>query len=802
MMEDRDHYAELYATRLWNLLPQIYREWDGEGSDSDETGPLRELTTRVGEQMAIVRRSIDRLHDDQSIELCDNWVIPYLGDLLATNLVANLDARGQRLDVAKTIYYRRRKGTVGLLEELAADITGWNARVVEFFRRMARTRHQYDPPIGRDRILAVIEGLVGTRSGTPAGGLADLRNRPAALSSGTAFDEFFHTADLRRGRQLLGWHNIPKLGVFLWRLKSFGCSAVQPVPVDGCDGYYTFDPTGREIPLFARDYRGTSQYGDAWVTPDEWMLPGPIASALWEEAADRLYGDSLAAIQSTETLSDVIDPSTVALDPERDRFHLLAPLPAGAFLQCDYHYGFSSKIGAGPYDRRDSSTDLPAQPSPASVVSGGGAALQLGLAALPATGTLAIDDSATYDSMSDLAAVDEVHLRCEMNERPVVRLDGAAWTATGASDSSRLTLEGLFLSGGDVILTGSYETVELLCTTLDPGEAVAPDGSFPTSVDGRPLAPSTLWIEGAIETLVIRRSIVGPVRTRLGGLVETIRVEDSIVQGVRVSDAAEFALGEIPDIDDLILRWKSGNDLLSTWIRTAHAVDLPSLSAFSPDSEPSDALRAEAIDALNVLLTDGSLYTAERFAETPIPPSLAAKAAAGPTGSTLAEVNRLLLEIAYPVALAPVAFASADATVEIVRSTILGPAHAHRLSASESILAGPVSVDDPQTGCVRYSAVVEGSRLHQPYESVVIRERAAVFVSRRFGDPGYAQLSVSADREIVEAEPGRTVSAGAQNGSEMGAFSRELNPIKERALEIKLLEYMPIGLTPVLVKVT
>ena len=48
--------------------------------------------------------------EDQSIETCDDWLIPYIGDLLATNLVANLDAPGQRLDVAKTIYYRRRKG--------------------------------------------------------------------------------------------------------------------------------------------------------------------------------------------------------------------------------------------------------------------------------------------------------------------------------------------------------------------------------------------------------------------------------------------------------------------------------------------------------------------------------------------------------------------------------------------------------------------------------------------------------------------------------------------------------------------
>ena len=78
----------------------------------------------------------------------DDWVVPYIGDLLATRLVACLDAPAQRLDVAKTIYYRRRSGTLGLLEELTYDIARRDARAVEFFRRLGRTRHQFDPPIG------------------------------------------------------------------------------------------------------------------------------------------------------------------------------------------------------------------------------------------------------------------------------------------------------------------------------------------------------------------------------------------------------------------------------------------------------------------------------------------------------------------------------------------------------------------------------------------------------------------------------------------------------------------------------
>src|SRR5258708_29164063 len=126
MLESRDHHQAYYQDKLWKLLPSIYRSLDTDAFSVP--GPLREMVNRIGAQAAIVRRSIDRMWEDQSIETCDDWVIAYIGDLLATNLVSSLDPRGQRLDVAKTIYYRRRKGTVALLEELAHDITGWQVR--------------------------------------------------------------------------------------------------------------------------------------------------------------------------------------------------------------------------------------------------------------------------------------------------------------------------------------------------------------------------------------------------------------------------------------------------------------------------------------------------------------------------------------------------------------------------------------------------------------------------------------------------------------------------------------------------
>src|SRR3954465_2631908 len=84
MVEFHDHYQAYYADRLWNLLPALYRTEDTDAFD--QNGPLREMVNRIGAQAAVLRSSIDRLWEDQSIETCDDWIIPYIADLLATNL--------------------------------------------------------------------------------------------------------------------------------------------------------------------------------------------------------------------------------------------------------------------------------------------------------------------------------------------------------------------------------------------------------------------------------------------------------------------------------------------------------------------------------------------------------------------------------------------------------------------------------------------------------------------------------------------------------------------------------------------
>lgn len=697
MRADLDGYEAYYAQKLWLLLPAAYRAADSD--DDAVAGPLRELVGRIGGQAAIVRRSIDRLWEDQSIETCDDWVIAYAGDLLATQLAAALDARGHRLDVAKTIYYRRRKGTVAILEEIAADVTGWDARVVEFFRRLGRTRHGLDPEIGLaldapappdPLALQHAEGIVGPLSATPLGGFADLRDAYGASRAKTAFDEFSYTADFRRGRGLVGWHDIPRLGVFLWRLESFAVPMSTPVAVKDCADYFAFDPTGREIALFAAPLRKRAQrYGDSWVSPQEWELPAPIDQRLYDADAAQLYPQSFAVYHRPGSAYELVARGSIVAWPALGRFHDVSGAAGPTYAA--YHFGFSSTIGAGPYDRRIGGAVTTDAPPVAATAHGGGA-----LAVAAPVATTELRDSLTYTAVADVTSIDDVVVRGANGERPVIRPAAGAppWTFTGNGSAARLTIEGLLVSGVDVVLRGAFDTVTLRCATLDPGQSGATDekpAEFHDAVDGRPLAPSTLWIEGEIRTLVLDRCITGPIRARNGGVLERLIANDSIVEDI-----------------------------------TAKA-----------------------------------------------------------TG----------------------AIVSSTAELELNRCTILGRIAGHRLYASESILADVATIDDIQHGCVRFSAWASASVIPDQYESAETPPNAPLFVSRRFGDGAFAQLSESADNVILTpplapGAPPRTILEGAADGSEMGAFARERGPLKDRGVLQKYAEYMPAGLIPVLVHVT
>src|SRR3954452_3786513 len=123
---------------LFRLLPAFDRLRDIELSDTSlpdgrGDGPLKALLGLIAEQMAVLEENMDQLYDDQFIETCAEWVAPYIGDLVGYRTLYGVAPRisSPRAEVAHTIGFRRRKGTASMLEQLARDVTGWNARAVE-----------------------------------------------------------------------------------------------------------------------------------------------------------------------------------------------------------------------------------------------------------------------------------------------------------------------------------------------------------------------------------------------------------------------------------------------------------------------------------------------------------------------------------------------------------------------------------------------------------------------------------------------------------------------------------------------
>src|SRR5215467_11762641 len=177
------------ADRLYQLLPAVYRMTDVEQGES-----LRALLQVIAEQVNIVEDDISHLYENWFIETCDDWVVPYIGALIGYEPVHEAGEPGDprqaqahalnkilvpRREVANVISYRRRKGTLALLEELANNVAGWPARAVEFYRLLGWTQHLNHPRLRR-----------GDSTDLHAGEMLELLSGP--------FTQSAHTVDVRR----------------------------------------------------------------------------------------------------------------------------------------------------------------------------------------------------------------------------------------------------------------------------------------------------------------------------------------------------------------------------------------------------------------------------------------------------------------------------------------------------------------------------------------------------------------------------------------------------------------------------
>lgn len=385
--------------KLYKLLPELYRE-----RDSIVGYPLQAILKLITEQVELLEDDIKQLWNNFFIDTCDKWVIPYIGDLVGNNLLHDIEQKSiadyvkklfedlngydlnfpdiirTRTDVAKTIYYRRRKGTLPMLEELARDVTGWAAHAVAFFEILNTTQNlNHLRLFNRDcPDLRQIEPL-------------DRINGP--------FDSISHTVDVRSITQNQGWYNIKNIGFFLWRLKSYPLENVVAKQA-GLPWQFYFSPLGNNAPLFTRRRREASETGLA----TELDVPGPVRKSFFYEDLKKLSkertdhtdlyalfypiegnpikthcqgsffifinGENREPVQpaiieeTEEEIKQQIvcrnleewpltqpDGKIIGIDVENGRMVIGSEWNSISSVDVYYHYGFSADMGGGPYDR-------------------------------------------------------------------------------------------------------------------------------------------------------------------------------------------------------------------------------------------------------------------------------------------------------------------------------------------------------------------------------------------------------------------------------------------------------------------
>ena len=582
-----------YSTeRIYELLPAIYRL-----RDAEQGYPLRSLLSVVAREIGIVEADIARLYANWFVETSDEWVVPYIGDLLGVRGLHALEGAGftRRAFVANTLSYRRRKGTPTMLEQLARDTTQWNARVVEFFELLGTTQY--------------LNHLRPQNVRTP-----DLRQTNALELLDTPFDGIGHTADVRRIAAGRGKHNIPNVGIFLWRLQAYYVTRSTPRPLSNpADGRYTFSPLGNDAPLFNRPQTETTITHLA----DEVNVPGKLRRrALYDDLenyrqvlttgigilATSYFGARQPVLQvyfdqpcvNADPSKDCVplrpeeiivcdlsgwdaagwqppvsktfarkilkagDPPTfetkVAVDPVLGRLAVLKNVAKPAKVEVSYAYGFSGDLGGGPYDRRFvPRPDDPVLSAYENTVAAPNGFAPNGLGKLyrvSATGFNTIE-AAIIQWASDgkpdaVIQIDDSRTYEKDLTIPMAATDLVIQAANrqrptlmgdltiAGSQEGRLALNGLLVAGNVAIADNSVRQLDVLHCTLVPGVMLAADGT-PT----QPETPSMV-VNSTNTSLQVNLtlSITGPLR--LPENMVGLQAQDCIIEAPLRGHPAEL----------------------------------------------------------------------------------------------------------------------------------------------------------------------------------------------------------------------------------------------------------------------
>ena len=484
------------ADRIYELLPAIYRI-----RDADRGEPLKALLSVIADQVGVLEEDLAQLYDDQFIETCAPWVVPYIGDLIGYRALHNVVPKigSERAEVAHTIGFRRRKGTAAMLEQLARDVTGWNARAVEFFQLLGwtqwtpnhiRPKNFYAPDLREWEILEKING---------------------------PFDTVAHTVDVRHVTTGEGKYNIQNVGIFLWRLGAYPLTDSRAFQLDA--HRFLFHPLGYDTQLF------TNPATEDEVThlAEPMNVPDPIGRRVLDTYLSQYYGEQKSISLQGFAIGQIVvcdlsgwihtpPAGKIAIDPVLGRIAFADPQTEPPLVR--FHYAFSDEMGGGEYDRL---TTLDEKLQPIEQVPVPHATIQDALDAVAAGGVVEISNSDRYEETVTISvnANQRVELRAANEQRPTLVLGGDL-VINGAADSE-VTLNGLLIAGGAIRVDGALRALRLRHCTLLPS------------------LNATLSVDLPDVTIEIDHCIIGPLRVHERS---NVSVTDSIVDAMNEAAVA------------------------------------------------------------------------------------------------------------------------------------------------------------------------------------------------------------------------------------------------------------------------
>lgn len=784
---------EAETETLYALLPAHIRT-----RDAEQGSPLKALMAILAGGVAEIDAEIDALFDSLFVDTAPEGALADFAALVAAEPLRPLPAGSgynQRAYIANTLRHRRRKGTAGALEALAADVGGFGAVAVEYFQRLARTQHLIDVRPERPGTAIVVPGENAARTAT-------------------GFDRMPRLVDVRSIARAAGRHHVPHVGVHLLRpvVPAFPAPPGDNLPVEDMNGvpvmrswqnqvgYFQLAAhAGERLSLFNPDRRaesGTARVAEPDLRDRLRRLPlhletDELRRAFLEGRAARLgetpwFDDTgqpftiftreqgattfrrvppaeivIANLEAMPTPAGARPgpdkayswftnggPAPVAgtgkrpiacgFDPVTGR--LIAATPAAGHndiveVRIAYGYGIGREIGAGPQDRNDD--DVP------------------------------FDITDTDDLKHLVIVVDST--------RPAVAIGPLRFVATLAAAIQHWETDGLGKRGLIVLAR---------CDREGP---VSPSTNVPVAIHpGSELhIVSAQWRD--------KRVVPGVANNpeRRGYVVRKER-RFTIDGQLRVSAKAPPPAGGRPGV--LVL---DGLELVGGLMLMKNAV-----SALTVRHCTIRAPLATAIDST------GGINETDILIRRSIVGRIRLLGPAAAVGTLTIAESLVAFEDAAGGA---IAVPSLHSRLDDV--TIFGVSAFKSLEATNVIFADSATVVRKQTGCVRYSWIAAGSQMPRRYRCQP--DLAIAAAAERKGGPLTAaeqatvRLGVTPlflDRELDEPTAamlhpltGAAVATGGEGDCEMGVFARAAERLRMLNIESLFEDYLPFGLEAALI---